>query len=72
MPVSQKHSEELGASDSGDGFDVSTVSLESESQDFKISAPAAKVPMLIEDVDFQMEVDTGAATSIMSYTDDEP
>jgi len=35
----------------------------------KISAAAVKVPVLIEDVDFQMEVDTGAAASIMSYRD---
>ena len=44
------------------------VSLESESQDLKISAPAVKVPVRIADVDFQMEVDTVAAASIMSYT----
>ena len=43
--------------------------LESESQDLKISAPAVKVPVRIEDFDIQMEVDTGAAASIMSYTD---
>ena len=44
-------------------------SLESEPQDLKISAPAVKFPVRIEDTDFQMEVDTGAAASIMSYTD---
>ena len=35
----------------------------------QISAPAVKVPVRIEDVDFQMEVDTGTVASIMSYTD---
>ena len=60
---------ELETSDSEDGFYPSILSLESESQDLKISAPAVKVPVQIEDVDFQMEVDTGAAASIMSYTD---
>ena len=60
---------ELETSDSEDGFRASTFSLESESEDLKISAPAVKVPLRIEDVDFQMEVDTGAAASIMSYTD---
>ena len=43
--------------------------LESEPKDLKISFFAVKVPVRIEDVDFQMEVDTGAAASIMSYTD---
>jgi len=62
-------SEELGASDSEDGFCTSIFSLESESQDLKISAPAVKVPVQIEDVDFQMEVETGAAASIMNCTD---
>ena len=56
-------------SDSEDGFRWSFFSIESESQDYKISAPAVKVPVQIEDVDFQMEVDTGAAASIMSYMD---
>ena len=51
---------ELETSDSEDGFRASIFSLESESQDLKISAPAVKVPVRIEDVDFQMEVDTGA------------
>ena len=60
---------ELETSDSEDGFRASIFSLESESHDLKISAPAVKVPVRIEDVDFQMEVDTGAAASIMSYTD---
>jgi len=62
-------SEELGTSDSEDGFQASIFTLESESQDLKISAPAVKVPVRIEDADFQMEVDMGAAASIMSYTD---
>lgn len=61
--------EELRTSDSEDGFHASIFTLESESQDLKISAAAVKVPVLIEDVDFQMEVDTGAAASIMSYRD---
>ena len=60
---------ELETSNSEDGFHASIFSLEPESQDLKISAPAVKVPVLIEDVDFQMEVDTGAAASIISYTD---
>ena len=60
---------ELETSHSEDGFHASVFSLESESQDLKTSAPAVKVPVQIEDVDFQMEVDTGAAASIMSYTD---
>ena len=60
---------ELETRDLEDGFRATIFSLESESQDLKISAPAVKVPVRIEDVDFQMEVDTGAAASIMSYTD---
>ena len=60
---------ELETSDSEDGFPASVFSLESESHDLNITAPAIKVPVRIEDVDFQMEVDTGAAASIMSYTD---
>ena len=60
---------ELETSDSEDGFRASIFSLESEPQDLKISAPAVKVPVWIEDVDFQMEVDTGAAASFMSYKD---
>ena len=62
-------SEELGPSNSEDGFHASIFTLESESRDSKISAPAVKVPVRIEDVDFQMEVDAGAAASIVSYTD---
>ena len=62
-------SEELGPSDSEDGCHASIFTLESEWQDSKISAPAVKVPVRIEDVDFQMEVDTGATASIKSYTD---
>ena len=60
---------ELETSDSEDGFPASVFSLESESHDLNITAPAIKIPVRIEDVDFQMEVDTGAAASIMSYTD---
>ena len=60
---------ELETSDSEDGFRASIFSLESESQDLKISAPAVKVPVRIEDVDFKMEEDTGAAASFMSYKD---
>ena len=60
---------EQGESDVEDGFNASIFSVESESQDASISAPAVKVPVRIEDVDFQMEVDTGAAASIMSYKD---
>ena len=59
---------ELETSGSENGFRACIFSWESESQDLKISAPAVKVPVRIE-VDFQMEVDTGAAASIMSYTD---
>ena len=40
-----------------------------ESRNSGISAPAVKVPVRIEDVEFQMEVDTGAAASILSYAD---
>ena len=69
MSVSQKDLKELETGDSEDGFHASIFSLKSESQDFKISAFALKDPVQIEDVDFQMEVDTGAAASIMSYTD---
>ena len=31
--------------------------------------PAVRVPVTIEYVDFQMEIDTGAAASILSYAD---
>ena len=34
-----------------------------------MSAPAVKVPVRIEGADLHMEVDTGAAASIMNYTD---
>ena len=61
--------EELRTSDSEDGFHTSIFSLESKTQHSKISAPAVKVHVRIEGVDFQMEVDTGAAASIMNYTD---
>jgi len=40
-----------------------------ESRNSGISAPAFKVPVQIEVVEFQMEVDTGAAASILSYAD---
>ena len=40
-----------------------------ESRNLGISAPVVKVPVRIEDVEFQMEVDTGAAASILSYAD---
>ena len=60
---------ELETSDSEDGCHASIFSLEFGSQDLKISAPVVKVPVGIEDVDFQMEVDTGAAASMISYTD---
>ena len=58
---------ELETSYSEDGFCASIFSLEFESQDLKLSAPTVKVPVRIEDVDFQMEVDTGAAASTISY-----
>ena len=48
---------------------MSIFTLESKSQDLKISAPAVRVSVRIEDIDFQMEVDTGVAASIMNYTD---
>ena len=62
-------SEELGASDSEDGFHASIFTVESKTHHLKIPAPAVKFPVRIEDVDLQMEVDTGAAASIMNYTD---
>ena len=34
-----------------------------------LSAPAVKVPVQIEEVEFLMEVDTGAAASILNYAD---
>ena len=48
---------------------MSIFTLESKTQHSKISALAVKVPVRIEGVDLQMEVDTGAAASIMNYTD---
>ena len=59
--------------DIGDEFLGSIFNLE-ESQKpglrkFGLSAPAVKVPVQIEDVNFQMEVDTGAAVSILNYAD---
>ena len=63
-------SEELGTSDSEDRFHASIFTLESNTQHLKISAPAVKDPVRIEGVDLEMEVDTGAAASIMNYTRD--
>ena len=40
-----------------------------ESRNSGISAPVVKVPERNEDVEFQKEVDTGAAASILSYAD---
>ena len=40
-----------------------------KTQHLNISAPAVKVSVRIEGVDLQMEVDTGAAASIINYTD---
>ena len=60
---------EQGESDLEDDFNASIFNLESDSRDASISAPAVKVPVHIEDIDFQMEVDTGGAASIMSYKD---
>ena len=65
-------SEELGTRVPEDGFHASIFKVESKSQDLKIFAPAVTVPLRIEGVDFQMEVYTGAAASIMSYTDYAP
>ena len=42
--------EELEPSDSEDGFHAAISTLDSESQDLKISAPAVRVPVRIEDV----------------------
>ncbi|KAK2566762.1 Transposon Tf2-6 polyprotein [Acropora cervicornis] len=39
------------------------------SQNSGMATPAVKVPVLIEDTEFLMEVDTGAAASILSYSD---
>ncbi|XP_068704212.1 uncharacterized protein [Montipora foliosa] len=41
----------------------------SVSQNLGMATPAVKVPVLIEDTEFLMEVDTGAAASILSYSD---
>ena len=41
----------------------------SEPQSAGLLTPAVKVPGTIEDVDFEMEKDTGAAASILSYAD---
>ena len=59
---------ELGTRESEDGFHASIFTLESKTQNLKISAPAVKVPVRIEGVHLQMEVDTGAAASFMNYT----
>ena len=61
--------EELGTSDSEDGLHASIFTLESKKQHSKVSAHAVTVPVRIEGVDLQMEVDTGEASSIMNYTD---
>ena len=61
--------EELGTSDSEDGLHASIFTLESKTQHSKVSAHAVTVPVRIEGVDLQMEVDTGEASSIMNYTD---
>ena len=59
--------------DTGDEFLGSVFNLvenqKPESQKSRISAPAVRVPVLIEDVQFQMEVDTGASASILNYAD---
>ena len=44
-------------------------SSQSKTQVSKILTPAIKVPVKIEDVEFLMEVDNGAAASVMSYAD---
>ena len=66
-------SEAVVSDDSADAFLGSIFNLEESqkqgSQKCGLSAPAVKVPVLIEDVHFQMEVDTGAAVSIMNYSD---
>ena len=41
----------------------------SVSQNSGMATTAVKVPVLIEDTEFLMEVDTGAAASILSYSD---
>ena len=41
----------------------------SVSQNSGMATPAVKVPVLIEDTEFLMVVDTGAAASILSYSD---
>ncbi|XP_067048638.1 uncharacterized protein [Acropora muricata] len=62
-------SEELGTSDSEDGFHASIFTQGSKTQHSKLSAPAVTVPVRMEGVDLQMEVDTGVASSIMNYMD---
>ena len=66
-------SEAEGSEETEDEFFGSIFSLDgvhhTESRNSGISAPAVKVPVRIEDVEFQMEVDTGAAASILSYAD---
>ena len=66
-------SEAVVSDDSADEFLGSIFNLEEsqkqESQKSGLSAPAVKVPVLIEDVNFQMEVETGAAVSILNYSD---
>ena len=62
-----------GFNDTEDEFLGSIFNLEAkrkrESRKSGLSAPAVKVPVQIEDVQFQMEVDTGAAASILNYAD---
>ncbi|XP_068739023.1 uncharacterized protein [Montipora capricornis] len=43
----------------------------SASQNSGMATSAVKVPVLIENTEFLMEVDTGAAASILGYSDDE-
>ena len=66
-------SEAVVSDDSVDEFLVSIFNLEESqkqgSRKSGLSAPAVKVPVSIEDVNFQMEVDTGAAVSILNYSD---
>ena len=66
-------SEAVVSDDSADEFLGSIFNLEESqkqgSRKSGLSAPAVKVPVLIEDVNFQMEVDTGASVSILNYSD---
>ena len=66
-------SEAVVSDASADEFPGSIFNLEESqkqgSRKSGLSAPAVKVPVLIEDANFQMEVDTGAAVSILNYSD---